>query len=250
MENVNSTQVSPGEISDGRHKRTVHRVIEASKWKLDAELATEERQKLLLQSQIAAIQERVKQTGIPELQKEIETLETKIETKRAILDSKSQDLLRVRENEQQLSIPKSPKTQQLEREIVNCRQRIVQMKADLEGDDFDQDSEIIALRARHLTLIQIKNGEIEDTQIRLRKYSAGLSELLHHSDIRRDEKLESIQAMMNSGSPMKRRLEFLNRRRNQLNEVIGVLQNGVPTVCLAEEANSKMRKALRDRYRL
>jgi hypothetical protein len=245
MQNVDIVQIAP------RKRVAQHipeRVTQGNKIRLQTDLAFEQRRNLLIQSQTAAIQARISQqtqamadsNGIP-------ALEALIEEKKAIIEAKKSELFSLDDATFSQSIPKSPTRVALDRQIAETSRRVALLKNAIDEDAIEKDQDIIDLRARNLTLIQIKNGELSDLQTRRQKSTAALDALMKQSDDRKWAHVEAIQAIGDSTSPIKKEIQGLRRRQTELTLMIERLENDISERDIAEASNSKLRNRLRNK---
>jgi predicted nucleic acid-binding Zn-ribbon protein len=142
----------------------------------------------------------------------------------------------------------SPKKTGLTWQIAECSRRIAALRQVLDCDNIDNEQEVIDLKARNLTLIQMKNSELGDLRERRQKHSDKLHKLLEQSDRTREARREAMENMICTTSPTKRRIQALRHRQTELNLMIGQVQDGIAQEELAERSNRKMRERLRSRF--
>jgi hypothetical protein len=249
MENTDIVQTSPRKRSTRVPLEDIaERVIQGNKTRLRTELAFEHRRNTLIQSQITAIQARINlQTQSAVNSDCIPALEAIIQEKKEIIEGKKSELFSLDDATFSQSVPKSPTRIALDRQISEATRRLAALKNSFEGDGIEKDQEIIDLKARNLTLIQIKNGELNDLQSRRQKCASALDVLMRQSDDRKEAHLQMIAALGDGSSPVKKEIQGLRRRQTELTLMIQRLQNGIPEEELAEASNSKLRSRIRSK---
>jgi hypothetical protein len=254
MENENSTQSPIRKLRSGSPIQDItERVIQGNKARLRTELACEARRAILIQSQLAALQSRFQQRSPSashvDPESVISILESSIREKKVLIEARKAELFSLTDAHFSDAITKSPTKLAVERQISECTRRIAQLKDSLEGDNIDKDQELIDLKARNVTLIQLKNGELGELQQRRQKCAARLDALLNRAESAAEGKVNAMNAAGQTASPLKRELQKLRRRKAELLLFIEKLQNGIPEQQTAEASNSKMRARLRNTLR-
>jgi hypothetical protein len=253
MENVNSVQTPPRKLLQSiptSGNRIAEKVIQTNRIRLRSSIACEQRRRIILQSQISALHIRLNEQdhSFSRLEEDaIDILEQQIKLKRANLAVREAELAAFEDQFRRENLSKSTTKSIMERQIAECIRRIDELKRDILEENIEKDQDIIDLRARNLTLIRIKNGELDALQRRRQECSSQLDQLLNYSEGVKKFKLKTMAAETACCSPMKRQIEGFRRRQAQLNLMIDQLQNGIPGEDLAEASNSKMRMRLRSK---
>jgi cell division protein FtsB len=247
MENSDAGQTSPRKhLTRSIPDDIAERVIQGNKTRLRTEIAFEHRRNILIQSQIDAIQARLNLQNQPMAASDcLPALEALIHEKKEIIAAKKSELFSLDDATFSPALLRSPTQIALDRQIMETNQRVMTLKNSLDDDGIEKDQEIIDLKARNLTLIQIKNGEINDLQSRRQKCASALDALMKQSDERKKAYIHSMEAIGDGISPIKKEFQALRRRQTELNLMIEQFQNGISEDNLAEASNSKLRNRLR-----
>jgi hypothetical protein len=177
-------------------------------------------------------------------------LEQQVREMKALIETKKMEVSSIPDASFAESPPVSPKKIGLTLQIAEFSRRIVALRQVLDGDNIDNEKEVIDLKARNLTLIQINNTELGELRDRRQKVLAELGRLLEQSDTAREARMEAMENVMCATSPTKRRIQALRQRQTELNLMIEQVQDGIAQEELAERSNRKMRARLRTRFAL
>jgi hypothetical protein len=178
----------------------------------------------------------------------IASLEQQVREMKALIEARKTEVSSIADTLFAESPPMSPKKIGLTLQITESSRRIAALRQILDGDNIDNEQEVSDLKARNLTLIQMKNTELGDLRERRQKHSDKLDRLLEHSDIAREARTEAMENIVCTTSPTKRRIQALRQRQTELSLMIEQVQDGIAQEELAERSNRKMRERLRSRF--
>jgi hypothetical protein len=214
MENFDACQRPVQKALGGSQIHTIsERVVHVNNPRLRADLASEARRTILLQSELSALQASIQQENPSPSEAEadpeslISILENSISQKHALIQAKKDELGLLPEADLSDTATPSPT---VDEQIADCMGRIARLRELLEGDNIDGDQELINVKARNAALIHRKTVELcELEEERRQKVAAQLDNAAPATETR-------VNPTKQSALPLKWELQKLQRRKAEL----------------------------------
>ena len=255
MENINLEQKRshPRQLSSVATKESIRKIVNESNSKIKKEFIEEKRRRILLQSHIKAIQDKMESPQLTsndiELQESIRLLESQIKEKEAEINEKSEELISIKAecDKYHKSMKKHISLKLLRKQIQECNSSIQQLKQEID-EDVNGNQEVKEIQLRSITLVQIKNSEIDNLTKKRRSIAEEAEKFFLSTDSRAFASYEAVKLLLNDQKTLVEQLELMNTRYKKLEQLVYHLSNGREPSELAELSNRAMRKALRKKY--
>jgi len=242
MENADGGQLGPSKAprrvgTPGRAR--ARQSMGSSQFAIEEALAFEWRRNDLARASIAKIQAKLRAIPSAEDLDAIESLGAEVEAARSGL-GRRRSALRALED----AASAGERFPGLDEEIASHAARVKALRARLDEPGAPS-QELADLKARHVALVHIKSGELDD--LRAQRLGAGgaVTELSRIVDANTRQEVEALQARSHGAGPLRGRLRALMEWRSRLALLVAELLGGGTAAELAETSNRALRQRVR-----